>query len=159
MIDSTFILFFFQGVVFQHQSSMLRRLINPQCLEVQVNLTSRSKRKALILLEILGTWRQVYPRKTFQSSNLLLLWIRQILVRTFQTWQNLSNHSSSPWDQIIADLSLAGMDLVSIFNQRNMLDINPVHHIFFIKGCETNLYTFIYWIFSECLQICFRTLY
>ena len=32
-------------------------------------------------------------------------------------------------------------------------------YIFCIKGAEANLYTFRYWLFSESIQICFRTLY
>ena len=28
-----------------------------------------------------------------------------------------------------------------------------------LKGAETNLYTFRYWLFSKSIQICFRTLY
>ena len=29
----------------------------------------------------------------------------------------------------------------------------------YLKGAETNLYTFRYWLFSESIQICFRALY
>ena len=31
--------------------------------------------------------------------------------------------------------------------------------VLLLKGAETNLYTYRFWLFSESLQICFRTLY
>ena len=36
---------------------------------------------------------------------------------------------------------------------------NVVYSVSQLKGAETNLYTFKYWLFSESIQICFRTLY
>ena len=37
-------------------------------------------------------------------------------------------------------------------------DIN-IYDKIVIKGAETNLYTFRYWLLFESIQICFRTLY
>ena len=37
--------------------------------------------------------------------------------------------------------------------------MNKYSYQYNVKGAETNLYTFSYWLFSESIQLCFRTLY